>query len=88
MPDADGALDLPAVRREFCALRFANCFGDARRAARARFMRLDLNPAEGSGLLQLPFPNAKRPGKVADSQGSGILVENALNAVEAFAAEC
>jgi hypothetical protein len=53
MPNADGFLDLPAIRREFCALRFANCFGDAGRAARARLARLDLNPAKGGGFLDL-----------------------------------
>ena len=74
MTNADAFLDLPAIRREFRCMSFANSFDDARRAACARFPRLDLNPAEGGGLLQFPFPNAKRAGEVADGQNSGVLV--------------
>jgi hypothetical protein len=85
MTDADGFLDLPAIRREFRGMGFANHFGDAGRAACARFPCLDLNPAKGGGLLKLPFINMKRAGEVADGQSSGAPVQNALNAGETFA---
>jgi len=74
MPNADGLLDLPAKWREFRCMSFANSFDDAGRAACGRLLRLDLNPAKRGGLLQFPFLNAKRAGKVADSHSIGVLV--------------
>ncbi len=87
MPDADLLFDLPTVRREFRGLRFANNFGDARGSARAWFACLDLEPAKRGGLLDLPFPHAERAGKLTQGQSSGVPRQNALDAVETFAAE-
>lgn len=74
MSNADWLLDLPAIRREFRALRSANNFGDARRASSVRFSRLDLDPAKRGGLLQFTFINMIRAGEVADGQSSGVLI--------------
>jgi len=39
------------------------------------------------GFLDLPFPDAERTGELTHGQRTGVQVENALAAVEAFAAE-
>lgn len=72
MPNADGPLDLPTARREFRGLRFANDSGDARGAASAGFVRLDLDPAKRGGLFHLPFPHAVRPGEFTHGHGTGV----------------
>ena len=87
MPDADGLLDLPAERRAFRGLRFANNSGDARGSARVWLSRLDLNPAKRGGLFYLPFPHAERAVKFTHGQRTGVPAENALNTGETFAAE-
>ena len=68
-------------------MSFANSFDDARRAASARFLRLDLNPAKRGGLLDLPFPHAERAGEFTHGQSSGVPFQNALDAVKTLAAE-
>jgi hypothetical protein len=86
MPIIDWLLYEPAPKREFCGLRFANNFGNARGAARSWFAYFDLDEAKRGGLLDLPFPNAKRAGEFTHGQSSGVPAENALDAFEAFAA--
>jgi hypothetical protein len=87
VPKTDWLLDLPAVRREFRGLRFANFADDARRAACARLAHFDLDPAKRGGLLDLPFPHAERAGEVTDGQSSGVPRQNVLDTVKTFAAE-
>jgi hypothetical protein len=54
MTVVDRLFDLPTVRREFCALRFANFADDARWAACGWLPCLDLYPSKSGGLLDLP----------------------------------
>jgi hypothetical protein len=87
VPDADGLLDLPAIRRQFRGTRFANFANNARRAACAWFVRLDLDPAKLCSLFHFPFPHAERACKITHGQSSGVSFQNALDAFKTFAAE-
>jgi hypothetical protein len=83
----DGLLDLAAVRREFRGWGAANLPYNARGAACAWLAHLDFDETKRGGFFDLPFPDAKRTGELANGQRTGFHTENALDAVETFAAE-